>query len=127
METADALKAFIAGEELPEHGAITSQSGALYVDEWWPAAVRITASSFLVRTNEDGPIPEISEQMATLLEEQGLRNLGDENDWPILEVITLQWLAVVGASWNVWSLNAEEAEAAIGAKVMDQDPAPKLL
>ena len=126
MELTEALAAFIAGDKLPEHGPVTSQNRALYIDEWWPAAVRMTPRSFLVRIYDDGPMPEISEQIESLLADEGLCNLGDENDWPIIEGITLQWLGVVGGYWHVWSLNADEAEAAIGAKVMDDDPAPKL-
>jgi len=72
-------------------------------------------------------MPEISSQLSELLLSEGLQNLGDENDWPLVEGITLQWLGVVGAAWNVWSNSPAEAGAAIDAKVMDDDPTPKTI
>lgn len=120
------LRAFVLGQTMPEHGPLTTQMSALYVDEWWPAAVRLNSKVFFIRLDDDPPMPGIAEEMAAMLTERGLSELGSEQTWPLLDGVTLQRLGVVGPRWQVWGESPETVTEAINGAVMEIDSVPDL-
>jgi len=120
VEVVEALKAFVAGEPLPEHGQFTSQMSAFYIDEWWPAAVRLDQNTYFIRADDDAPGPDIAPDLTKLLSEAGLSLM--EGDWPLVESVSLQRLGVLFAHWQVWARDVSQAEASIGEAVMDTQP-----
>ena len=125
MDARQLLEAYVSGVAMPDDSALSVESEALYVDSWWPAAVRLGARVHLVRIYEDGPQPELSVELAQLLAESGLEHVGD--DWPLIESVTLQRLGVLGGHWQVWAESKAAAETAVSKAAMDMQEAPRVL
>lgn len=126
LETLDLIRSYVDAKPMPEHGPLTTQMSALYLDEWWPVAVRLNDKCFFVRMNDDGPMPEIARQITRMLADAGLQCFGTEDDWPLVDGITLQRLGVVGASWEVWADTRDLTRQSINEAVMQIDSTPEL-
>jgi len=101
------LRAYVAGDPGGDGGALSVQEEALYVDGWWPAAVRLGPQTHLVRTDLDGPEQDLTQVLMEALESAGLRPI--QGDWSVVEAVTFQRLGLVGATWQV--LGTSEAQA----------------
>jgi len=95
------------------------EDGALLVDGWWPAGVRLDPSNFLVRVDDTCPVPGLPGQIVSVLEEAGFRHL--EGDWAVVESIALQRLGLLGAHWQVWGHDHESARRAVALAVAGGD------
>ena len=105
------LEAFAAGatQGVSEHLHIEKQ--VVYAQGWWVTAIRLDDNAFLVRADSYSPTTDqVTAEFEALLRSAGLTAI--ERDPALADMVTLQAASLIGASWEVWAAERDQAHEA---------------
>ena len=105
------LEAFAAGatQGLSDH--LHTEKQVLYALGWWIVAIRLGDNAFLVRADSySATTNRFTAEFAALLRSEGLTAV--ERDPPLADMVTLQAASLIGASWEVWATDRDQAQEA---------------
>lgn len=119
---ADLVAAFVGGAQEGRSGNLNIVGDVLYLDGWWQASLRLADDAFIVRA-EPPPEPSgVLDDLAGVLQEQGLSEIPGEH--PLIQAVTYAELSLVGVAWTLWAPDAQRGEAALGGRAAPE-PQPQ--
>lgn len=122
MERSELLHQWMNGRVVPAGESLGVEGDALLVDGWWPVAVRLDPTTFMLRIDDTCPHPQVPGEVAAALTAGGFENL--DGDWAVVESISLQRLGLLGARWQIWGVDRDSARRAVSRAVAgDEGPA----
>ncbi|MCA1690792.1 MAG: hypothetical protein LC733_00820 [Actinobacteria bacterium] len=115
MEDLEVIDAFVNGSSRRAFGTgLHVEADVLMLDGWWHVCVRISDDAFIVRNEEPPRETTALRDVGAALAAKGLTNVG--TDLPAITVITYTTITLGFVSWNLWSVDLPQGEAALAAK-----------
>ena len=108
----EVVRAFLAGDVAPLHSARLHVEGpVLLVDRDMPLALRLSATTALLRIDVGENVAEMRLQVAAALGDQGLTLL--DEDSPLGIAVGVQLVGARASTWDLWGADPDEAFAAL--------------
>lgn len=119
MDDSQVIDAFLEGGSGAVFGpSLNVELGALKLDGWWSAALRLSDRTVLVRDEEAPSESTVVADLTATLGARGLVPLG--GDFPGILLLTYTILDIGYAPWSLWSTDRASGEADLNAKATEE-------
>ncbi len=105
------LEAFAAGATHGVSDRLHIETRVLYALGWWTIAIRLGDNAFLVRADSYSATTDgLADGLKAVLRSESLIRV--DRDPPLADMVTLQAASLIGASWEVWATDRDQAQEA---------------